>query len=96
VAASKYKKLFEPFSIGKVHLKNRIVKTAAQTYFFDSGAHRVSSLAKAFYEAIAMQRRNEPTGWSYPRAVNPLKCINMISVVHIYTLLLIFADLCKL
>ncbi len=53
MANSKYIKLFEPFNLGRVHLKNRIVKTAAQTYFFDSGAHRVSSIAKAYYEAIA-------------------------------------------
>jgi 2,4-dienoyl-CoA reductase (NADPH2) len=39
--------------IGKVQLKNRLVKTAAQTYFFDSGEHRISSLAKAFYGAVA-------------------------------------------
>ncbi|MBN2444662.1 MAG: FAD-dependent oxidoreductase, partial [Spirochaetales bacterium] len=32
---------------------NRIVKTAAQTYFFESGEHRVGSLALAYYEAIA-------------------------------------------
>jgi len=49
----KYKKLFEPVKIGKVQLKNRLVKTAAQTYFFDSGEHRISSLAKAFYGAVA-------------------------------------------
>ena len=49
---SKYKKLFEPTKIGKVQL-NRLVKTAAQTYFFDSGEHRISSLAKAFYGAVA-------------------------------------------
>ena len=50
---SKYKKLFEPAKIGKVQLKNRFVKTAAQTYLFDSGEHRISSLAKAFYGAVA-------------------------------------------
>ena len=50
---SKYKRLFEPTKIGKVQLKNRLVKTAAQTYFFDSGEHRISSLAKAFYGAVA-------------------------------------------
>ncbi|MFH1075821.1 MAG: FAD-dependent oxidoreductase, partial [Pseudomonadota bacterium] len=50
---SKYKKLFEPTKIGKVQLKNRLVKTGAQTYLFDSGAHRISSLAKAFYGAVA-------------------------------------------
>ena len=53
MTSSKYKKLFEPTKIGKVKLKNRLVKTAAQTYLFDSGEHRISSLAKAFYGAVA-------------------------------------------
>ncbi len=48
-----YKKLFEPYEIGKLQLKNRIVKTAAQTYFFNSGKRRVGSIAKAFYGAVA-------------------------------------------
>jgi len=30
-----------------------MVKTASQTYFFDSGEHRISNRAKAFYEALA-------------------------------------------
>jgi len=50
---SRYPKLFEPVKIGKVQLKNRFVKTAAQTYLFDSGENRISSLAKAFYGAVA-------------------------------------------
>jgi 2,4-dienoyl-CoA reductase (NADPH2) len=50
---SKYKKLFEPAKIGKIQLKNRFVKTAAQTYLFESGEHRVGNLAKAFYGAVA-------------------------------------------
>ena len=50
---SKYQKLFESIKIGKVLLKNRIVKTAAQTYLFESGEHRVGTLAKAFYGAVA-------------------------------------------
>ena len=53
MAASNYPHLFSPTSIGKVKLKNRIVKTAAQTYFFESGENRVGSLAKAFYGAVA-------------------------------------------
>ena len=53
MSVTRYKNLFSPFKIGKVELKNRIVKTAAQTYFFDSGEHRISSLAKAFYGALA-------------------------------------------
>ena len=53
MAPSKYQLLFSPTSIGKVKLKNRIVKTAAQTYFFESGENRVGSIAKAFYGAVA-------------------------------------------
>ena len=41
MAANKYEKLFSPYHIGKVQLKNRFVKTAAQTYFFESGENRV-------------------------------------------------------
>ena len=41
MAQTPYEHLFSPFNIGKVQLKNRIVKTAAQTYFFESGEHRV-------------------------------------------------------
>jgi 2,4-dienoyl-CoA reductase (NADPH2) len=51
--AAQYEHLFSPFNIGKVVLKNRIVKTAAQTYFFDSGKQRVGPIAKAFYGAVA-------------------------------------------
>ena len=51
--ANRYEYLFSPFQIGKVQLKNRIVKTAAQTYFFESGENRVGSIAKAFYGAVA-------------------------------------------
>jgi 2,4-dienoyl-CoA reductase (NADPH2) len=53
MAHSQYKHLFSPLSIGKVQLRNRIVKTAAQTYFFESGENRVGSIAKAFYGAVA-------------------------------------------
>jgi 2,4-dienoyl-CoA reductase (NADPH2) len=49
----RFEYLFSPTNIGRVQLKNRIVKTAAQTYFFDSGENRVGGLAKAFYGAVA-------------------------------------------
>ncbi|MFC1902113.1 FAD-dependent oxidoreductase [Chloroflexota bacterium] len=49
----RFEKLLEPYNIGKVQTRNRMVKTAAQTYFFDSGEHRISERAKAFYEALA-------------------------------------------
>ncbi len=51
--SSRFSKLLEPLNIGKVKTRNRIVKTASQTYHFDSGEHRVSDLAKAFYGALA-------------------------------------------
>jgi 2,4-dienoyl-CoA reductase (NADPH2) len=53
VATNKYEILFSPYHIGKVQLKNRFVKTAAQTYFFESGERRVGDIALAFYEAVA-------------------------------------------
>ena len=53
MAENKYEKLFSPYHIGKVQLRNRFVKTAAQTYFFDSGENRVGDIAKAFYGAVA-------------------------------------------
>lgn len=49
----RFGKLLEPCHIGRVQTRNRMVKTAAQTYFFDSGEHRVGEKAKAFYEALA-------------------------------------------
>jgi 2,4-dienoyl-CoA reductase (NADPH2) len=49
----RYEHLFSPVSIGRVQLKNRIVKTAAQTYLFESGENRVGTLAKGFYGAVA-------------------------------------------
>ncbi|MGA2109507.1 MAG: hypothetical protein ABSH25_17920 [Syntrophorhabdales bacterium] len=48
---SKYTRLFEPTRIGKIHLKNRLVKTAAQTYLFDSGEHRISLICGALISA---------------------------------------------
>ncbi len=53
MARSQYEMLFSPFQYGKVQLKNRMVKTAAQTYTFESGEQRVGDLAKAFYGAVA-------------------------------------------
>lgn len=53
MSTNKYEMLFSPYHIGNVQLKNRFVKTAAQTYFFDSGENRVGDIAKAFYGAVA-------------------------------------------
>jgi 2,4-dienoyl-CoA reductase (NADPH2) len=53
MAKSKFEKLFTPASIGRVKLKNRLVKTANQTYMFEDGETRVGPLVKAFYGALA-------------------------------------------
>ncbi|MGA2108680.1 MAG: FAD-dependent oxidoreductase [Syntrophorhabdales bacterium] len=53
MANGTYNKLFSPFNIGRVTLRNRLVKTAAQSYLFESGEKRVGTLAKAFYGALA-------------------------------------------
>lgn len=53
MASSNYELLFSPANIGKLKLKNRIVKTAAQTYLFDSGENRMGPRATAFYSAVA-------------------------------------------
>jgi 2,4-dienoyl-CoA reductase-like NADH-dependent reductase (Old Yellow Enzyme family)/thioredoxin reductase len=53
MARARYEHLYSPISIGKVQLQNRIVKTAAQTYLFDSGDRRFGPYAKAFYGAVA-------------------------------------------
>jgi 2,4-dienoyl-CoA reductase (NADPH2) len=53
MAKNKFEKLFTPASIGGVKLKNRLVKTANQTYLFERGEVRVGPLVKAFYGALA-------------------------------------------
>lgn len=53
IGKPRFDKLLEPYHIGRVKTRNRMVKTASQTYFFDSGEHRISERAKAFYEALA-------------------------------------------
>jgi 2,4-dienoyl-CoA reductase (NADPH2) len=53
IGKPRFDKLLEPYHIGRVQTRNRMVKTASQTYFFDSGEHRISERAKAFYEALA-------------------------------------------
>lgn len=53
MAKPAYEHIYSPINIGKVQLQNRIVKTAAQTYLFDSGDRRFGPLAKAFYGAVA-------------------------------------------
>ena len=53
MANGTYNKLFSPFNIGRVTLRNRLVKTANQTYLFERGETRVGHLVKAFYGALA-------------------------------------------
>jgi 2,4-dienoyl-CoA reductase (NADPH2) len=49
----KFHKLLEPYHIGKVKTRNRIIKTASGTSLWNTGEHRVSKKGKAFYEAMA-------------------------------------------
>ena len=53
MAQTNFEHLFSPFQMGKVQMKNRMAKTAAQTYLFDSGDRRFGPLAKAFYGNVA-------------------------------------------
>ncbi|MGD0231559.1 MAG: FAD-dependent oxidoreductase [Syntrophorhabdales bacterium] len=53
MAQRRYEKLFSPIRIGEVKLRNRLVKTANQTYLFEDGEMRVGALVKAFYGALA-------------------------------------------
>lgn len=48
-----FQRLLEPFHIGKVQTRNRIIKTAAGTSFWSSGDRRVTEKALAYYEAVA-------------------------------------------
>jgi 2,4-dienoyl-CoA reductase (NADPH2) len=50
---TKFQKLLEPFHIGKVKTRNRIIKTAAGTSFWSPGDRRVTDKALAYYEAVA-------------------------------------------
>ena len=52
-AKTRFQKLLEPYHIGSVKTRNRMIKTAAGTNLWDTGEHRISEKAKAFYEAIA-------------------------------------------
>ena len=53
IGQARFDKLLEPYHIGQVKTRNRMVKTAAGTNLWDQGEHRISEKAKAFYEAIA-------------------------------------------
>ena len=49
----RFRNLLEPFHIGKVRTRNRIIKTASGTSFWNQGERRVSEKGKSFYEALA-------------------------------------------
>jgi 2,4-dienoyl-CoA reductase (NADPH2) len=48
-----FSKLLEPFHIGKVKTRNRIIKTASGTSSWVPGERRVTERGKAFYETLA-------------------------------------------
>jgi len=48
-----FHRLLEPCHIGKVKTRNRIIKAASGTSFWNPGEHRVTEKGKAFYEALA-------------------------------------------
>ena len=48
-----FSRLLEPFHIGKVKTRNRIIKTASGTSLWSPGERRVTEKGKAFYEALA-------------------------------------------
>jgi 2,4-dienoyl-CoA reductase (NADPH2) len=48
-----FSKLLEPFRIGKVKTRNRIIKTASGTSLWSTGERRVTEKGKAFYESLA-------------------------------------------
>jgi 2,4-dienoyl-CoA reductase (NADPH2) len=53
IGKARFEKLFEPHHIGKLQVKNRIVKTAASTHYIDTDSYEMSDRAKAYYGAIA-------------------------------------------
>ncbi|HJX13101.1 MAG TPA: FAD-dependent oxidoreductase [Dehalococcoidales bacterium] len=52
-ASGKFEKLLEPFKIGSVKTRNRIIKTGAGMLMWHQDELRVNGRVKAFYEAIA-------------------------------------------
>ena len=50
---TRFRKILEPFHIGKVETRNRIIQTAAGTSFWSPGDRRVTEKALAYYEAVA-------------------------------------------
>ncbi len=53
MANSKFSKLLEPTYIGKVRIKNRIVKTAQGSSTIEPDTGFVGERAKSYYESLA-------------------------------------------
>jgi 2,4-dienoyl-CoA reductase-like NADH-dependent reductase (Old Yellow Enzyme family) len=64
-----YEHLFSPMTIGKVHLKDRMARTAAQTSLFDSGDRRFGPLAKAFCDEPGLIPDATAAGWKILNAI---------------------------
>jgi len=52
-ANQRYTKLLEPFNIGRVTLRNRIIKTAAETFLYNENDGYVNDTCKYLYETMA-------------------------------------------
>ncbi len=52
-ANPEFTKLFEPYHIGGVKLKNRIIKTAAETFLYNEDDGYVNDACEYFYETMA-------------------------------------------
>ena len=48
-----FEKLLEPAQIGKVRIRNRMVKTAAESCYYDEKDGYITDACKAFYETLA-------------------------------------------
>jgi 2,4-dienoyl-CoA reductase-like NADH-dependent reductase (Old Yellow Enzyme family) len=50
---TRFRKLLEPYHIGRVKTRNRMIKTAAETCFYNGSDGYMSETCKAFYETLA-------------------------------------------
>ncbi|MFC1901681.1 FAD-dependent oxidoreductase [Chloroflexota bacterium] len=70
---SSFKKLMEPYHIGKLQVKNRLIKTGAGTSFIEEGGY-IGETMKAFHEALARGGVGliivESCGVEFPRGVH--------------------------
>ena len=49
----RFEKLLEPYQIGSVKTRNRMVKSSAATWYWGVGENQVTDKVKYFYEALA-------------------------------------------